>query len=228
MNFIELQNEVSRRINESLTAPVYYTGVEIKDAINGAYRSFALFTLCLEKTGILSVIADQVFANASTTLTDWICPLRLETGGVKLDQSPIDEFASINPLWAQPASHGAILRYACLGHDLLAFQPIPSANASISCRYAYSPADMIASAEVPAIPAEDHLALVEYAVVRLRAKDGGKELAGEMARMKVFMDACAKRARIVRDRALQLRYDNAPSERWLKLMEDQWLTSPKS
>lgn len=228
MTFLELQSEVCRRVNEDVSLPVYYTLAEIQASINAAQQAFALFTLCLEKTGTLNLVTDQVFANASTTLTDWICPLRLEAGGVKLDQSPIAEFASINPLWAQSASHGTVLRYACLGHDLLAFQPTPSANVAVSCRYAYSPAAMTLAGDIPVIPAEDHLALVEYAVVRLRAKDGGKELAGEMPRMKVFMDACAKRARTVRDRALQLRYDNAPSERWLKLMEDQWLTSRKS
>lgn len=214
MTVAEVQTRTLQRLDESASAPVRYDTSEVLAAINEGHRFFALLTLCLEVTGAAFVLtAGTATYHVLATYTNWLVPLRLRVGGAggaKLEPGRLAEFDARNPSWQAEA--GTPQRYAHLGFDFLAIHPRPAGSGvSLDLAYARSPV-VLTSASTPEIPAEDHPALIDYAIPRLRAKEGGAEFSAALAHFDRFLDAAAKRADYVRARNRAQGYDRGPFE----------------
>lgn len=225
-------NELITRVYQRLdqTPGGYYTPGEVLGALNEAQRLFALLTLCLETTAALPLEAATPFYRLLTVsgFSLYLLPLRVRVagaGGAKVTPARLADLDALNPAWQ--AEPGTPARYAALGFDFLAVHPRPTgAGTSLDITFARCPAAMT-SASTPEIPEEHHPALTDYAIPRLRVKEGGSALAKSMPFWEAFLAAAEKLAAYVRARNRGLGYDRVPAEltradraRLLKAMQE--------
>lgn len=225
MTVAEMQARILKRLDE-LGTPVYYTGgiaAEILNVINEAQRMFALLTLCLETSGSIPLSAGVRFYLPLSHLADWLVPLRVSvTGGAKLTPVRLADLDARDSGWL--ASSGAPERYSTLGWNLMILDRAPTSG-SLTATYARCPA-VLGALDTPVIPVEYHPSLVDYAIPRLRAKEGGQEFQKTLNHFDRFLKDAAKLASYVRARNLAHRYDRLPPEermfdrsKWIKFLQ---------
>src|SRR5271170_5756635 len=121
MTALDLQNRLLERLGDSQSGEYvqvgYYTGNEALNWLNAAQRLFVLFTLCLETTASLTLVADQAFYSLMAYYPDWLLPLRVRiAGGARVLPSRLSDLAAYDAAWS--ASPGVPSRYALTGFDL--------------------------------------------------------------------------------------------------------------
>ena len=186
------------------------TPPEVLAAINEGQQLAALLTLCLEITANFALTANACWYLPRPVLTDLIVPLRFSLAGVRLRPSTLANLEAQNSAWQ--ASPGTPARYAFLGVNLLAVSPQPTGSATASMTYAQSPAALVNDTDTPALPEVNHLSLVDYAVYKIRLKEGAQSLERGLKRFHLFMDDMDRLAAYVRERAVAARYDVLPFE----------------
>lgn len=216
MTLGQLELRVFQRLDQAGARPGYYTGTEIRAALDAAQHVFVLLTLCLERTAPLALTANQVFYQMLTVagFSDWLLPLRARVtgaGGKKLDYSRLSDFDALKLDWQQ--TNGTPERYAHLGFELLAIDRQPAAGGvSLDLTFAYCPLKLTSPAQAPEIPAEHHPSLIDYAIPALRAKEGGAEFASSLQFFERFLEEAKKLADFVRARNQAAGYDRFPFE----------------
>lgn len=191
----------------------YYTPGEILTALNEAQRLFVLLTLCLETTATLPLGAGTTFYRLLTVsaFSGLLLPLRARVaGGRKLSPARLQDLDSLSKTWQGDA--GPPVKYAALGFDFFAIYPAPTAGGtSLDITFARCPAAMTSSS-APEIPEEHHPGLIDYAIPRLRVKEGGSALEKSMPHWKAFLDRAEKLAAYIRARNRAHGYDRVPAE----------------
>lgn len=231
MTFGDLKSHVCMLLGESRTAPVFYTFPEIEAALNQAQRLFAFLTLCIERSVSLALESSVFFG--SQLPSDWVLPLRIKDttlaaapSNAKVHPARLEDFIAENLWWQYDV--GLPKRYAVLGSSGLVIFPAAAApGGSVRVRYAAMPVLMDSDGDIPEIPAEYHNTLADWAVVRLRCKEGGQEFMKEMARSQHFFEDAKKLALWTRSRYLGLGYDTVPSEEVIQAIEGTWLSTLK-
>lgn len=214
MTLAELQTRTLERLGEVSDAGSYYTAAEVTVAINEGQRLFAFLTLCLEATGSLPLTGNTVWYQPLSVFPNWIAPLRIRNagvGGTKLEPYRLERLDALNANWQTES--GLPRRYACVGPNLLAINPAPTAGGSaLDTTYARSPSLLTSPAQTPEIPEAYHPALIQYALPRVRAKEGAEEWRKNLPDFMQFWQAAKKLAMYVRTRNLAARYDRLPPE----------------
>lgn len=203
----QLKTRALERLDEDASAPVYFTAAEVLAAINEGQRVFAYFTLCLEATGAIALSPGTAWYAPLSSLANWVLPLRVSVGGVKVQPATLQDLRAIDEAWE---SHtGAPTHYAAHGFNLLAFR---GSTGTVSATYARMPAALSADSDVPEIPEAFHESLIDYAIPRVRAKQGGQEFGKALPYLGRFFDSVRKCGDLVRARSLAMRYDRLPPE----------------
>jgi hypothetical protein len=207
----QIETRIYARLDDDGT---YYTPAEVRRKINEAQRFFVLLTLCLEKTVTLALDANTAFYHLlqESGFEDFLCPLRIKVvGASRLIKSRISDLDALDQDWQ--ATAGTPDRYCQLGLDLVGLNRQPaSTGTSLSITYAYAPAVLTASGSTPAIPAEYHPDLIDYAIHALRVKEGGKDFLDSLVLLGRFLENAAKLNEFMRGRNLSKRYDMLPAE----------------
>jgi hypothetical protein len=211
MTTAEMADRVLAEVGEDLSDPVYYRRNEAIDALNEAQRFFVLLTLSLEKTRTLALGAVTTWYDMLSTVPTMVLLLRVQLAstGAKVRPCRLEDLDALGSTWQTTA--GAPVRYTSVG-PVLAVHPRPDAGGtSLTLTCAEMPAVMY-GASSPEIAAEYHPALIDYAVYRLRMKEGGQEFLKELPRFESFMAAAKKMADYVRRRLGGGAYDRLPFE----------------
>jgi len=205
MTAAEISSRIITRIDDDPITPVSVSAAEVLSAINEGQELAALLTLCLQKTVDFNL--SGAFYTPRSTFTDFLVPLRLSIGGVRVRPSTIAEFDAMNPEWQ--ATSGTPVRYCTLGSNFLAVTPQAACTAQFT--YAYSPAALETN-DTPVIPLAYHQALVEYGVYRARLKEGAQQLARGLGNLNTFLNSMQELGDLVRARSRAARYDVQPFE----------------
>lgn len=183
-------------------------------ALNQAQRLFCLITLCQETTAPLALTANTRFYHLLSTWFDWIAPLRIRVHGVngaKVIPARIADLDALNPSWQTAV--GSPKRYVSMGFDFATFDQVPNApGVTLDVTYAQAPPALVSAADVPVIPEQFHPCLMDWAVPRLRAVEGGQEFSKNLGQVQAFLEEAHKLATYVRARNLAHRYDTMPFE----------------
>jgi len=205
MTASEIATRIITRIDDDPVTPVSVSAAEVLSAINEGQDLASLLTLCLEKTVDFSLAG--TFYTPRPLFPDFLVPLRLSVGGVRLRPSTIAELDALNPEWQDFG--GTPSRYCTLGSNFLAVYPQSAVTAKFT--YAYSPV-ALSSGDTPAIPAAYHPDLVEYGVYRVRLKEGAQQLARGLGNLNKFLDSMQELGGLVRAKSRAARYDVQPFE----------------
>lgn len=208
MTFGEIKGRITKRLDDDPTTPATYTAAEVSAAVNEGLQLFALLTLCLERTASLGISATAGFYHLLPVLSDYLVPLRLVIGGVKVKPATLAQLDALDPNWR--AAVGTTKRYIAKGFDVMGFYPRSTATAAIT--YARSAAALVNDADVPEIPELYHPLLIDFGAYRVLAPQGGQMLARALGYLSPYLDGAARLAGLVRARALALRYDTLPPE----------------
>lgn len=128
----------------------------------------------------------------------------------KLFPSRMADFDSLNDAWRTTTAFPT--RYAHLGADLLVLNANAPSALSLLVTFARIPIDMELPTDTPEIPDVDQPVLADLAIVFLRLKDGGQELAKAQALLDRFIAAAKRRSDQVRARSIAEQYDTVPFE----------------
>lgn len=210
MTFSTLRASVLERLGEESGVSGYYEASDANDALNRAQRLFVLMTLCLEGSGTITTAAATAWYTVRTQITDWMLPLTVEYDGAKVRPARLSELDALSTTWQ--ATAGDVERYALLGVDLLGIYKQPAAPDTLSVTYAKVPVRMDTDSDVPEIPTERHELLVDAAIALLRMREGGQEFEKVRPLFERFLSGAKETARYVRQRSLDLKYDNLPAE----------------
>jgi len=210
MTATEIISRALKRLDESAAAPEFYSVSEALERLNMGERLYACLTLCLETTANYALAASTPFDHLFNNLPGFLVPLRVRIlGGARLEPARLAELDALDPQWQK--TPGAPERYGVFGFDLLAATPQPSAITTLAVTYARLP-DPMTAGSTPAIPAEDHTALIDWLQFSLRLKEGGQEFLQAVPHFERFLDSAGRRGRFVRRRSLAQRYDQQPFE----------------
>lgn len=213
MTTAQLIARTFERLQETTASARHYGAAEVLQALNWAQQMFVFLALPLEARGTLALTANQTFFDPTGTFTDYIAPLRIRItglGGQRLDPATVGELRGLSTTWR--ADTGVPLRYLQLGAALFAIHPHPSAGGtSIEVTYAKSPAVMT-DASTPEIPLESHPALIDGAIVIVRAKEGGAEFENVKVNLTRYFDEIERAGNHVRARSIAEGYDTLPFE----------------
>ena len=189
----------------------YYTQNEARYALNAALNTFALLTLCVEREAnfVVSQTSPSAFYMISDQIADFLVPLRATLAGTRVRPTTIHQLAARYGAWQ--STIGVPTEYVVMGYDFLAVHPVSAAPDVLRLTYAATPVQLVDDTDMPEIPTEQHVHLVDYAVWWLRLKEGGQELANAAAdNLKRFINAADKYGQFVRRRSYGQRYDTVP------------------
>lgn len=215
MTALEISNRILKRIDDDSTAPgsVVSDGTpvppEILAVINEGQELFCLLSLCLETTAPLTLPASTTFATIRGTLPDFLCPLRLTIGGIRIRPATLAQLDAENDAWQN--TPGTPLRYFTAGFNLYGITPQPVAETAASLTYARSPVQLVDDG-FPEIPEQYHQNLVDYGVYRAKLKEGGQSLTRGVQYLNQFLDAATACGDYVRAKSRASRYDTEPLE----------------
>lgn len=211
MNVAQLRILAAKRLDEDQVSPTYWTTAEFLEAFNEGQQILALMTLCLETTRTLPLTAAKPFYRLRGYFADFLVPLRVRVGGVRIRPARLDELDARNPAW-QATAGTAPDRYVQLGFSFFGVTPQPTVGTTAEITYARSPVRMTADTDEPEVPAAYHEALIDYAIPHLVVKEGGGPLSQAVPHLKRFIAEGTKLADYVRARSLAGRYDRLPAE----------------
>lgn len=221
MTAYEIAQRVLRRLDDDpahpasvapSTNPDNPVPVEILAAISEGQELAAMLTLCLETTVDFPLTAGVPFYGLRTLLPDYLCPLRITVNGVKLNPRTLAELDMENGSWQ--AAPGTPSKYLAMGFGFFGVSPQPAADATARFTYAKSPAPVIAD-QFLEIPEGYHWTLEDYAVYKVRLKEGAQGLARGVKCLNRALDAWAELGDFVRSKSKG--YDVQPFE--LKLFD---------
>lgn len=212
MTFAEIKSEALRRCGEDPAAPAFYTAAEAGRAVNSGYRIFALLTLCLETTSTVGLNAGGAFKEIGSSVSTFLAPLRVTNAdGDKVQPGNLAKLTAGSGRWQ--STEGSPLEYAMVGSSLMVVTPQPTAAHNLSVLHAYLPAAMSLDGDIPAIPDEDHEALVHFAAHDLlSSKEGASRLQDAAVHWQEYIAAVQARIGFVRARAMAEGYDRMPIE----------------
>ncbi len=197
-----------KRLDQPLDGSGYFTRTEVLDAINEGQRLFAFATLCLESVVGYTLTAGTAFYSMLNTFADWIVPVRVTFNGGKVRYATLHELDALDSAWSSNSS--APSRYGCLGFDLFF---VYGSTGSLTITYARMPADLADSADSsPEIIDAYVPSLIDYAIPRVRAKQGGDEFRKSLPYFKRFIADMTAAAKDTRARALEMGNDRMPFE----------------
>lgn len=209
LTLLQLRTLLGERLDDP--SFIYYTINECYHALNIAQRLFAFLTLCLEKTATFNLTNGQAFYTISDQITNFICPLRVShvNSSTRLRSDTIHNLDLRKVTWR--ATSGNPARYAQQGFDLLAITPQPSSGShTLSIVYAGMPAEMTLASDIPEIPTENHIDLVDGAAYIARLKEGGQELVNATEWLQRFLDSATRKAKFIRAKSRAQLYDREP------------------
>jgi hypothetical protein len=202
----DLKGRVYEQLDDDGT---YYTGNEVRHALNAAANLFAYLTLCKEKTASFSPNGGVCFHPVNLSLTDYIVPLRITTAsGARIRPATIHELDGLSSSWRSVA--GTPTRYIAMGYDIIGFTPQYAATTALRITYAATPTAMATDTDIADIPDEQQIHLVDYACWWLQLKIGGQELANAGDWLRRFVTAARKYGDFVRRRSYGQKYDAVP------------------
>lgn len=211
MTNTEILDRVTVRLGDTVgAAAAHYNRTEILVAVNQVYRFMCFMTLCLEATVTYTWPAGEAFQKMLATYADWIVPLRIRSGGLKLLPNRIVELAALDTRWS--ARSGTPERYALLGFDLVCLYKQPASDTAAQIVYARTPTPLTDGTGEPELVEEYHQSLIDGAVPFLRIKEGAQEWQKTLPSWDRFMESTRKLADYVRARNLELGYDRMPVE----------------
>lgn len=221
MTLAQLRTRTRER-TDATGSTSYYTDAQVNGALNEGLRFFAFATLSVERTAAFTYTGGEPFVSILTDLPDFIVPLRVRVAASRkrLNPARLDEIAALDPAWLQlyveqDDEENDIAepdRYMLLGCDLFGLFPRVNDDLDLAMTYAASPAVLTADGQSPEIEEEHHLDLIDYAIWRLRANEGGDELSAAADYLERFLQAINKVASHVRAKARAGQYDRAPLE----------------
>jgi hypothetical protein len=207
MTLTQLKDAVLSALGDGGNTTGFYTPLDAETALNAAQTVFALASFCIERTGTHSIPANTSFDVLS--FSDMVVPLVVRSSGLRWETGTLAQLQADNAYWMHPENSGARAprKYAILGARMIAVAPKSTGILPLSVTYAAAPAVIGTS---PEIPAEYHPALVQYAIARLRIKEGGSMLTKDADRMREFWVAASECAEKVRNRCRTHFYDTEP------------------
>jgi hypothetical protein len=201
----ELRTRTLKRLAEDPAAPVYFTAAEVTAALNRGQRLFAFATLCLES--IETYYGASAWQSMLPTFPAWLLPVRVRTAaGAKVHWASLRELDALDENWE--ASAAAPARYGCLGFDLLYLQ----GRGTVSITFAREPAEMVEDGDEAEIPDAYQPTLIDYAIGRVRAKQGGQEFTKALPYFERFLAGMKSAAADTRARAVAQDWDRRPFE----------------
>lgn len=174
--FAELKTDVFRRLNESPSAPVYWSEADVEAAINEGYDCLADATeACETSTSITWTAAlhqDLWDTCDGTTAAELLRPIRIQndTTGQWLTPISVRELDRRYSRWRTVSGQPSycVMR----GLRYLDLHPYPSAAGTATMHYAAWPTALSADDDTPSLPQAFHPALVSYALYDLYAQEG--------------------------------------------------------
>jgi len=207
MNLIDLRQRTLKRLAQDPVSPVYWTTAEVDAALNRGQRLFALITLCLESIVTYPLTPGTAFYHMLATYPDWLQPLRVSLGGLKVRPADIDELDARDDVWE--ASVAATTEYGCLGMDLFY---VRGTTGTLEIAYARMPALMVGDNDPCEIIDASQPCLIDYAIARLRAKQGGQEFTKARPYFQRFLSATRAAAKDTMERSIRAGHDRQPFE----------------
>ncbi len=217
MNLAALEKRVWERLEQDPLAPVTPEPV-VLHALNQAYLTFVLLTLCLEKTATITLAAGKPIYGIRNLLPDYLRPLRVTSGDpvARLRPCSFRDLDALDTRWqdtnlsANPVDPPS--RYFTVGCNLFGVWRQPTADVSADVTYAYLPPPLAAGGDVPLTPEEYHESLVKFALVWVRLPEGAGELAKVTPLLGEFLADAAKLGGYVKARSVAAAYDSLPFE----------------
>lgn len=179
MNFVSLQSEVFRRLDESSTSPVFWSAVDVKAALNEGYWDFCERTRLVSHEAEVTCVRGVPFMDARA----WSYPflglrtIRSKTLAEPLRPTSIKHVDELENRWEM--SSGPVRRVMIRGQYMLHVWPVPQIGETFRVSWTSMPPEMVFDQDEPEIPEEHHEALVCYALYDLRAQEGETALALE-------------------------------------------------
>lgn len=209
MTLLDLRTRTLKRLDQDVATPAYWTAQEITDALNQGQRLFAFATLCLESIATFALTPGTAFYPMLSAYPDWLIPLRVAQAatGLKVEPATLDALDALDTAWS--ASAAAPTEYGCLGFDLFF---VHGTTGSLSITYARMPATLAADTDQAEIIDAYQPCLIDYAIGKVRAKQGGEEFARSRAYFQRFLLSMQAAAEDNRARAQAAGHDREPFE----------------
>jgi hypothetical protein len=211
MTLSDLDTRLLERVDDDGS---YYVQSERTHALNVALRLFCLITLAVERTAAFTLVAGQAFYTitaAPISLTDFLVPLKLTVAGARVRPATLADLNLYSTTWR--ATAGTPAYYAQHGYELFAVTPQPAGSStSVALTYAAVPAALASNGDVPEIPAEHQMLLLDFAQWWLRAKEGGAEFGTTKELLDRFLDDAQKYGEFVRNKSKAQLYDKLPPD----------------
>lgn len=218
----EISARIIKRIDDDPTSPGSVTPdpsghpvpPEVLAAINEGQELASLLTLCIETTATFTLPASTPFNSMRSNFTDFLVPLRMMAGGVRIRPATLADLDAENENWQQVA--GPPSRYFTLGFNFWGVTPQPAVDTTVTLTYAAAPTQLVFD-DFPQLPEEYHQSLVKYGIYRVKLKEGAQGLQRGLTYLNDFLDDMDRLGSFVRARSAAARYDVLPFE--LRLMD---------
>ncbi len=174
--FLELQDEVLRRLEEAHDTPIVFNMTELREAINEGYEDVSERTGWFETSETLSISTQYTDLRASLA-KEWLSITKAYNSGTSrwLGWSHWRQLDQWDFRWSTVT--GSPDKMFLRGVTSLGFYPVPSAATNIKIFHTAIPARLSANGDIPGFPREFHPALVHYALYDLQSQDGETALA---------------------------------------------------
>ena len=164
MTFLTLKQRVLQKLNESISAPQFWSLATIGDIINEAYTDLMAGIKILEKSATLSLVANQmIYSLASDSLA--VFRMYYDTSEHLIASLSFDSLIKIDGWFSQTTANYPTQRIHNVGTQKVLLYPKVETSES-DCNtywYKYIPSDMSEDSDTPDIPKTFHDALMDYA-----------------------------------------------------------------
>lgn len=197
MNLGTVRTNVRAKLAESVAA--FYTEPEINDWVNMGQAEFCLLQVAgFVRLGVQTTALLIKTAVIATTGGDWrivppadlVYPMRVVFGNSVLLKTTHKMLDRYDPDWENAA--GNPQHWGSLGANLMFIHPRPTLTANLDLTYTYLPPTLSLDTDVPAIGAEFHYLLEEYAVYMSLMKEGQARIEAALAHYNTFLSGATK------------------------------------